>query len=246
MIESGRVRVNGVVVDTLGTKINPDKDRVEVDGKIIAAEEPVVLLINKPRGVVCTASDPEGRPTIFDLVKREKVRLFSVGRLDWDTSGALLLTNDGDLAFALSHPKHQVPRRYLIKIRGRVDSEIVERWRNGIDLGDCATSPAEMTVVEANDSYTWIEMTAREGRNRMIRRMADATGLDLVKLKRISFAGLDIRGLRIGEYRTLGPSEIDRLKREYASSGRGPTSTQKEKTTGRKSGKRSRTTWNRS
>ena len=219
MIEAGRVRVNGVVVDKLGTKVDPQNDRVEVDGKIVTAEELVVVLINKPRGVVCTASDPEGRTTIVDLVKKEKVRLYPVGRLDWDTSGALLLTNDGDLAFALTHPRYQVPRKYLAKIRGRVSNEILDSWRKGVDIGDPAKLSVEVFRIEENESYTWIEVTAREGRNRMIRRMAEASRLDLIKLKRISFAGLGVKGLRIGEYRTLKKSEIDRLKRAYAGSG---------------------------
>ncbi len=215
IILDGRVRVNGRIVKALGTKVDSRKDRIEVDGRVLVAEQPMTLLMNKPRGVVCTASDPEGRDTVVDLVSKAKARLFPVGRLDFATSGALLLTNDGDLAYALTHPKHGVEKTYLLKVRGQVDEVALQKWRDGVDIGDVVTQPAKVFMVEQEKNYTWIEITLHEGRNRQIRRMGEATGLDINKLKRVSFAGLTIKGLRVGQYRELAPKELARLKRDY-------------------------------
>ncbi len=214
-IEGGRVSVNGKIVKELGAKADPAKDAIEVDGTRLAAEKPIVLLMNKPRGVVSTASDPEGRETVLDLVKGYKQRLFPVGRLDFATSGALLLTNDGNVAYALTHPKHGVEKTYHLKIKGEVSEEVLEKWRRGVDIGDVVTRPAEVFKVEQEDNFTWIEVTIKEGKNRQLRRMAEATGLNLVKLKRIAFAGLTIKGLRIGEVRELTEKEKARLLRDY-------------------------------
>ncbi len=217
IIEQGRVRVNGRVVKELGAKADPDKDRIELDGRALRAEKPLTVLMNKPRGVVCTASDPEGRETVIDLVRGIRARLYPVGRLDFATSGALLLTNDGELANALTHPRFGVEKTYLLKIRGSVTEAVLEKWRKGVDIGDVVTRPAEAFKVEEEDNYTWIEVTIREGRNRQIRRMGEATGLDVNKLKRIAFAGLTIAGLKVGQYRELTARELARLKRDYIS-----------------------------
>ncbi len=215
IIEEGRVRVNGRVIRKLGTKADPKKDRIEVDGRMLIAEQTLTLLMNKPRGVVCTASDPEGRETVVDLVRRARVRLYPVGRLDYATSGALLLTNDGELAHALTHPRFGVEKTYLLKIRGKVSDDVIEQWRKGVDIGDAVTLPAKVFRVEEEKNYTWLEITIREGRNRQIRRMGEATGLDVNKLKRIAFAGLTIEGIRVGQYRELTNRELTRLKRDY-------------------------------
>ena len=136
IISSGRVRVNGKIVTELGAKADPDKDKIEVDGRQVVFERPITLLMNKPRGVVCTASDPQGRETVVDLVRKVKARLFPVGRLDFATSGALLLTNDGELANSLTHPRYGVEKTYLLKIRGTVDEAVLNKWREGVDIGD--------------------------------------------------------------------------------------------------------------
>jgi 23S rRNA pseudouridine2605 synthase len=214
-ILAGRVRVNGKIVKELGSKANPKKDRIEVDGNTISAEQPMTILMNKPRGVVCTANDPEGRETVVDLVRKIKTRLYPVGRLDYATSGALLLTNDGDLSYALTHPKHGVEKTYLLKIRGQVKNQDLDKWRKGVDIGDVVTRPAEVFKTEEKENFTWIQVTIHEGRNRQIRRMGEATGLDVNKLKRTSFAGLTIEGLRVGDFRELTPKETTRLKRDY-------------------------------
>lgn len=214
-IAAGRVAVNGKIVTELGAKADPGRDSIEVDGTRLAAQRPILLLMNKPRGVVSTAKDPEGRETVLDLVKGYDARLFPVGRLDYATSGALLLTNDGDVAYALTHPKHGVEKTYHLKIKGMVSEEVLDKWRRGVDIGDVVTRPAEVCRVEQEENFTWIEVTIKEGKNRQLRRMAEATGLQLVKLKRIAFAGLTIKGLKIGEVRELTEKEKARLLRDY-------------------------------
>ncbi|MDD5308333.1 MAG: pseudouridine synthase [Deltaproteobacteria bacterium] len=215
IIASGRVRVNGRIVVELGSQADPEVDRVEVDGRTISAEHPITVIMNKPRGVVTTVSDPEGRPTVMEYVRGVKARLFPVGRLDYATSGALLLTNDGELAQALTHPKNGVDKTYLVKVRGKVREETLEKWREGFDLGDGATGPSRVFRVEENESFTWLVVEIREGRNRQLRRMAEQTGLDLTKLKRVSFAGVGIEGLPVGEYRELTDQELARLRKDY-------------------------------
>ncbi len=215
IILEGRVRINGKVVCELGFKADPTADRIEVDGKPIEGEPLVTVLMNKPRGVVSTAKDPEGRPTVMDFVKDIRARIFPVGRLDFATSGALLLTNDGRLSFALTHPKHRVEKVYLVKIEGAVEESVLKQWREGVDIGDGVTGPAEVFKSEEDDNFTWLQVTLREGRNRQLRRMADATGLTVKKLKRISFAGLTIEGIKVGEYRILTAAEIRKLKEQF-------------------------------
>ena len=185
-------------------------------------EAPVTLLMNKPRGVVCTVSDPEGRETVIDLVENIGARLFPVGRLDFATSGALLLTNDGALSFALTHPKHHVEKTYLLKVAGIVSEAVLDKWRAGVDIGDVVTRPAEVFRVEQEENYTWIQVTLHEGRNRQIRRMGEATGMDIRKLKRVSFAGLTIEGLKVGQYRPLTPGELATLRQRYHLSSENP------------------------
>jgi len=220
IIIEGRVRVNGKTVRELGTRVDPHVDRIAVDGRTIHAEKTVTVLLNKPRGVVCTADDPEGRETVVDLVHKIKARLYPVGRLDFATSGALLMTNDGPLAHALTHPKFGVEKTYLLKVRGPVEESTLEKWRKGVDIGDVVTRPAIVARVEEEENYTWVEVTISEGRNRQIRRMAEATDLDVIKLKRISFAGLTIERIRVGQYRELTARELARLKRDYVSKSR--------------------------
>lgn len=215
IILAGRVRVNGEVVNQLGAKADPDTDRIEVDGRTVLAEAPVVLVLNKPRGVVSTASDPEGRETVVDLVRGVRARVYPVGRLDYATSGALLMTNDGELAHALTHPKFGVEKVYLVKLKGRATQSVLDRWRKGVALEDGKTQPAEVFMLEQTEAFTWVRIAIREGRNRQIRRMAEATGLEVSKLKRVAFAGVTIEGLRPGQWRELTDRELGRLKRDY-------------------------------
>ncbi|MBI4953154.1 MAG: rRNA pseudouridine synthase, partial [Myxococcales bacterium] len=216
LIRAGRVRVNGRVVDELGAKADPDSDRIEVDGRRLAAEPLVYLVLHKPRNVVSTLSDPEGRPTVGDLVRSVPYRVFPVGRLDFATSGVLLMTNDGELANVLLHPRTKVPRTYVAKVTGDVSDTVLERWRTGIELEDGRTQPAEVTVErEESGGKHWMRATLREGRNQEVRRMAEATGLYVMRLVRLSFADIDCQDLRPGQWRALNVDELRKLKSAY-------------------------------
>jgi 23S rRNA pseudouridine2605 synthase len=225
LIAAGHVRVNGAIVSEMGAKVDPRRDKIEVDGRAIAAEKPITLVLNKPRGVVSTVRDPEGRPTVAELVRDVDARLYPVGRLDWATSGALLMTNDGDLAHSLTHPKFGVEKTYHVKLQGAIGEDVLDAWRNGVRLDDGATTrPAQAVFrVEQSEGGTWVQITIHEGRNRQIRRMAEATGVVVNKLKRISFAGITIDEVPIGTYRLLSEKEIARLKRDHVNPARRDT-----------------------
>lgn len=216
-IQAGKVTVDGVVVTELGTKVDISIQKIEVFGAPLEKPRPVVILLNKPRGVICSATDPEGRQTVIDFVKNEGLRLFPVGRLDYNTSGALLLTNDGELAHALTHPKFGAPKKYLVKFRGAVSDVHLEKWKQGIVLDDgTRTRPVlDISRIEESDGGTWVHVAIKEGKNRQIRRMAEATGMQISKLKRVAFAGINIENLPIGQYRVLTPKELDKLLTDY-------------------------------
>ncbi|MCK9462900.1 MAG: rRNA pseudouridine synthase [Proteobacteria bacterium] len=222
IVAAGRVRVNGVIVTEMGVKVDPRRDRIEVDGRAIAAEKPMTVILNKPRGVVSTVRDPEGRPTVADLVRDVGARLFPVGRLDWATSGALLMTNDGELAHALTHPRFGVEKTYHVRLQGAVGDDVLETWRKGVVLDDgVKTRPAQAVFrTEVGEDCAWVQITIKEGRNRQIRRMAEATGVEVIKLKRISFAGITIDGVPLGTYRELTDKELARLKRDHVTPAR--------------------------
>ncbi|CAN5212912.1 hypothetical protein BH09MYX1_BH09MYX1_49890 [soil metagenome] len=221
LITAGRVRVNGRVVTELGTRADPRQDKVEVDGKRVVAESFVYILLHKPRGVVATMSDTEGRPTVGTYLRGVDARIVPVGRLDFATSGALLMTNDGDFSFALLHPKTNVPKRYVVKVAGKMEERDFGRWQKGIRLEDGVTKPAEVSLVRYekgdNDSQekTWIDVTLREGRNQQIRRMGEATGFPVMRLSRTHFAGIDTEGLRPGAWRYLTKAELIELKKAF-------------------------------
>jgi 23S rRNA pseudouridine2605 synthase len=216
LIADGRVRVNGRIVKELGTKADGARDRVEVDGKRVVAEQPVYYLLHKPREVVTTLDDPEQRESVADLLKRVRERVFPVGRLDFHTSGALLMTNDGEMAQALLHPRKRVPKIYVAKLRGEVAIMSLQRLRQGVVLDDGhKTAPADVFVSNQERGNTWLTITITEGKNRQIHRMADAVGHRVQRLFRMSFAGLTVDGMRPGEFRTLSDSEIAKLKRDY-------------------------------
>ena len=217
LITDGRVRVNGRVVTELGTKADPRHDRIEVDGKRVVAEHPVYYVLNKPRGFMTTLHDPEGRPTIVNLLRPHAIpeRVFPVGRLDFNTSGLLLLTNDGEFSDGLLHPKRAVPKTYVVKVQGVMTPDDIERWRSGVDLEDGKTLPADAAFLRFETDKTWFEITIREGRNQQVRRMGDATGFRVMRLSRVSFAGITIEGLRPGELRALTREELVQLKKEY-------------------------------
>ena len=216
LILAGRVRVNGRVVTELGTKVDPHKDRVEVDGKRLVAEKPVYYVLHKPRDMVTTLDDPQGRATIADLLRRIPERLVPVGRLDYHTSGALLVTNDGEMVDSLLRPKSGVPKVYAVKFRGHLDVDELDALRNGVELDDgYRTKKAEAFVMREERNHTWVQITLTEGKNRQIHRMGDAIGHRVMRLARQSFAGIGIDNLRPGEYRELTRDELRQLKKKY-------------------------------
>jgi 23S rRNA pseudouridine2605 synthase len=228
LIDDGRVRVDGKIVREQGVKVDPHRMRVEVDGRRIVAEKPAYYLLHKPRAVVTTLRDPEGRPTVRDLLARLPERVFPVGRLDFHTSGALLLTNDGDLAEALLRPRSSVPKTYVAKLRGHLDEAALDALRNGLRLDDgYLTKPAEAFVIREEARQTWIQLTLTEGKNRQVHRMADAIGHPVLRLARTEFAGINTDGLRPGEVRPLTDRELEKLKKKYLA--RGASASQKPK-----------------
>lgn len=215
LITEGRVRVNGRVVSELGAKADPRTDRVEVDGKRVVAEHHVYLVLHKPRGVVATMSDPEGRPTVREILAPVGARVYPVGRLDFATSGVLLATNDGDFAEALLHPKKAVPKTYVVKVHGKMTADDMDRWRQGVVLEDGKTAPAEAKTLRFEGDKTWFELTIHEGRNQQIRRMGEATGFPVMRLARLAFAQITADGLRPGQWRHLTRDELVQLKKTY-------------------------------
>lgn len=215
IILAGRVRVNGRVVTELGTKADVREDNVEVDGRRLVPEAPRYLVLHKPRGVVSTLSDPEGRPTVASLLTSAGTRLYPVGRLDFATSGVLLVTNDGEFANALLHPRGGVPKTYVLKVNGLMQQEDLDRWERGVELEDGRTHPAEVRFIRHEEGKTWFEITIREGRNQQIRRMGQATGFSVMRLSRVSFAGVTSEGLRPGEFRPLSVDELMNLREQF-------------------------------
>jgi 23S rRNA pseudouridine2605 synthase len=210
MITAGLVRVNGKPQKTLGTKINSQVDKVEVDGKLIRPNsEQLYLMLNKPKDALCTREDPRGRKTIYELFPPElKSRVFNVGRLDRDTTGLLLLTSDGEWANHWMHPRHEIPKIYRVLVRGHLDLPRLQNLRNGVQLKDKKTQPAQVTLLEASHGEALLEMVITEGMNRQIRRMMEVMGLEVLKLKRIGVGVLRLGTLAPGKYRRLTSKEI--------------------------------------
>lgn len=216
LLVAGRVRVNGRTVRELGTRADAHRDRIEVDGRRIAAESLVYYVLHKPRGVVSTLSDPEGRPSVGELVADVPERVYPIGRLDFHTSGALLLTNDGELANGLLHPSRAVPKLYVAKVRGHLADRDLERLREGVTLDDgTRTAKADVGVLREEPTSTWLRIVLREGKNRQIHRMAEAIGAQVMRLSRQTFAGIDIEGVRPGELRQLDDAEVQKLRETY-------------------------------
>jgi len=215
LITKGRVKVDGRVVDQLGVRVDARKAKVEVDGNRLMAEPLVYIVLHKPRGVMCTLSDPEGRPTVAELLKPVGVRVVPVGRLDFHTSGALLCTNDGEFANALAHPRNKAKKVYVAKVQGLVLDEQLLEWRKSIEIDGRATAPAEVRRLRYEGDKTWLELTLREGRNRQVRRLGEATGSLVMRLARISHAGVTAEDLRPGQWRHLSLDELVVLKRDF-------------------------------
>jgi 23S rRNA pseudouridine2605 synthase len=214
LILEGRVTVNGRIA-TLGMKADPDRDHIKVDGKLLTRHVPkVYIMLNKPKNVVTSLHDPEGRPTVKDFLKGVKYRVFPVGRLDYDSEGLILLTNDGEFAHAVLHPSKKILKTYLVKIKGALEGEEIEKLEKGIKLGDVMTSPARVRRIRKTESNLWLEMIIYEGKKRQIRRMLEKIGHPVLKLKRIRINGLELGELEPGTYRYLTPEEIKKIKKE--------------------------------
>ena len=213
IITAGRVRVNGKVVTELGCKFDADKVRISVDGKPIVQEAKAYYMFYKPRGVVTTMSDPQNRRSIADFVQNLPERVFPVGRLDFNTEGLLLLTNDGALAQALMHPSHEVNKTYLVKVPGIVPQEKLDQLRLGVKLEDGPTAPAVVNLRDYERGFTLFDITIHEGRNRQIRRMCDAIGFPVRDLKRIKLGPLQLSNLGRGKFRSLSEQELSQLRK---------------------------------
>ncbi len=214
LIEAGRVSVDGRVVREQGMRVDPATAAIHVDGsRIAAAAGHIVLALNKPEGVVTTMSDEQGRPCVGDMVSDRVERLFHVGRLDTDTEGLLLLTNDGELGQRLAHPSHAVPKTYLAQVTGVIPRDLGKRMREGIDLDDGPATVDRFRVVESAGSRVLVEVILHEGRKHIVRRMFDAVGLPVERLVRVRIGPIAIGDLRVGRTRVLGAAEVASLYR---------------------------------
>jgi pseudouridine synthase len=211
-IAAGRVQVNGTVTRDPDQWIDMQRDRVRFDGKPLAARERIYLLLYKPTGYLTTYKDPQGRPTVYDLIKDVGTFVSPVGRLDLDTSGLLLMTNDNQFAERVTNPDSHVPKTYLVKASMRLTDEQLQQLRDGIELSDGPTRPAMVTRVRDSAKYTHFEITLTEGRNRQVRRMVEALDATVLKLVRVRIGAIAIGTLQIGKWRPLTPTEVATLK----------------------------------
>ncbi|OLC43785.1 MAG: hypothetical protein AUH74_01625 [Nitrospirae bacterium 13_1_40CM_4_62_6] len=213
MIAQGQVTVNGKVVRELGTRVDPARDHVKVNGRHLEPVQPhAYIMLNKPKGIVSSLSDPEGRPTVKDLLHGVSVRVFPVGRLDSDSEGLMLLTNHGDLAQALVHPRYHVPKTYLIKVKGVLRDDEIKSLERGVELEDGVTSPARVKKVRKAEQNSWLEITIHEGRKHQVKRMLEAVGHPVSKLIRVRFGPLTLRDLAAGEFRYLTDREANAVR----------------------------------
>jgi 23S rRNA pseudouridine2605 synthase len=213
IIQEGRVQVNGEQVTELGTKVDPASDAIAVDGRPILSEKKVYLMFNKPKGCITSVTDPGGRKTVMDFMKDVKERVYPVGRLDYETEGLLILTNDGEFANKLTHPKFHVPKTYHATVKGVPHGSILEKLARGVMLEDGMTAPAEVDYhdIDADQKESVIAITIHEGRNRQVRRMFDSVNFPVIRLKRIRFGTLFLQGLSRSKYRELTPAEVKEL-----------------------------------
>ena len=213
LIKQGKIKVNNEKVTELGTKINPSKDKVDYEGRIVTVEqEKVYILLNKPIGYVTTAKDQFNRDSVLDLVK-VKQRIVPVGRLDMYTSGALLLTNDGDFVYQVTHPKHEIEKTYTVTIKGIVRKEEVEMLKKGVKIENYITNPAKVKILKTDEEkvQSRLEITIHEGKNRQVRKMCEAIGHRVLALHRSKIAGIGVKDLPLGKWRYLNKKEINKI-----------------------------------
>ena len=211
LIERGKVLINGKVVTELGTKVS-EKDEICVDGKMLEKEEKVYFLLNKPRGVVTTVSDDKNRITVVDLIDTDK-RIYPVGRLDYDTTGVLILTNDGEFANLLMHPKNEIDKVYVAKVEGLATGEHVKKLESGVVIDNIKVSSSRVKIkkIDKDKEQSFVEITIHEGKNHQVKKMLDSVGLPVIKLTRERVAFLTVDNLKSGEYRKLNPKEVHQL-----------------------------------
>ncbi|MBI1821730.1 MAG: rRNA pseudouridine synthase [Nitrospirae bacterium] len=213
LILEGSVTVNGKVATELGTRADAEKDHIKVNGKLInPQQQKVYILLNKPKNYITSLHDPEGRPTVLSLLKGVKGRVYPVGRLDYDTEGLLLLTNDGEFANALMHPKKEIQKTYQVKVKGVLEEERIKKLEEGIFLYGKKTAPATVKKQGKTEENSWIELTIHEGKNRQIKKMLFKLNHPVLKIKRVRYAFLELRDLPVGKYRFLDSSEVKKLK----------------------------------
>lgn len=213
-ITSGRVEVNGEKVTELGAKVDPSRDEVKVDGRVVKLQGKLYVMLHKPKGVITSVTDPGGRKVVLDYLPGITERVYPVGRLDYDSEGLLLLTNDGELANLLAHPRHHVPKTYHATVKGVPHGSVLEKLQKGVRLEDGMTAPAELDYIDVDPEkqQSVIAITIFEGRNRQVRRMFDAVHYPVVRLKRVQFGPLHIAGLARGKYRHLSKDEVQELR----------------------------------
>ena len=212
LITAGRVSINNVVVTELGVKADAQKDVIRIDGTTISIEKTMVYIaLNKPAGYITTLDDPQKRPTVIDLLRDVPERVYPVGRLDYDSSGLLLLTNDGDFAQKMQHPRFQTPKVYRVKIQGRLNKDELKQVSKGVKLPDGIFKPENIQIEKFNDKSCWIRLTLREGKNRIIRRGFEGAGHRVARLVREAIGSLTLEGLKEGAWRHLTNKEIDQL-----------------------------------
>ncbi|MBU5487690.1 rRNA pseudouridine synthase [Clostridium sp. MSJ-8] len=213
LILQGKVQVNDILITELGTKVNLEKDIVKYNGKIIKPEEKkVYIMLNKPEGYITSVKDEKDRKTVLDIVK-VKERIYPIGRLDYDSSGLLLLTNDGDIYNKIIHPRVKIDKKYLVNIKGSFSENDLKKFKSGINIGDYTTAPAEVKIISEKETTSLVEITIHEGKNRQIRRMCSALNHDVLSLKRISIGEIKLGYLNKGEYRNLTEQELAYLKK---------------------------------
>jgi len=213
LITKGHISINGKIVRTLGIKADIERDEIVVDGRPIKRYQPkIYLMLNKPQGFMTTLRDPKGRPTISHCIKDIGMRVFPVGRLDYDAEGLLLLTNDGDLSHVLQHPKYKVPKTYHVKVRGMPSSSAITKLKKGVPLDGKMTLPAKVRKISETKRNTWLEITITEGRRRQIKRMCEIVGHPVLRLKRVGFGSLHLGSLQPGAHRYLNSQEMQRLR----------------------------------
>lgn len=213
MIARGKVKVNGCLITEPGCKVDKEKDIIEVDGKIVRSPETkLYILLNKPTGYITSVKDQFGRPTVLDLLKGVSVRVFPIGRLDYDTEGLIILTNDGELTYRITHPKHNIDKTYRALVRGRVGQEDIMAFDNGIAIENYMTSPARLEIIREIKGNSMVDITIHEGKNRQVRKMCSTIGHEVIRLKRIKIGDIGLGSLQTGQWRYLTKSEINYLK----------------------------------